>query len=97
MTKTILVSCLAASFLLSGAAIAPTWAVTGDLAKSNQIIFADGDQTEEAAPQEEQGGEDRDSRLINTQSSFDIAQAEEGEAAEPKPEEGGEGGEGGSD
>jgi hypothetical protein len=96
MTKTILVSCLAASFLLSGAAIAPSWAVTGDLAKSNQIIFADGDQTEEAAPQEEQGG-DRDSHLINTQSSFDIAQAEEGGAAEPKPEEGGEGGSGGGD
>ena len=92
MTKSILVSCLAASFLLSGAAIAPTWAVTSDLAKSNQIIFADGDQNEEAAPKEEQGGEDRDSHFINSQPTITLAQSEENEAAEPKPEEGGEGG-----
>jgi hypothetical protein len=91
MTKSILVSCLAASFLLSGAAITPSWAVIGDSAKSNQIIFQDGDQTEEAAPQEEKGGEN-DSHLINTQPTVDLAQAEEGEASEPKPEEGGESG-----
>lgn len=91
MTKTILVSCLAASFLLSGAAIAPTWAAS-DPATSVRTLFADGEQTEEAAPQEEQGSEDRDSYLINSQPTFDLAQSEEGEAAEPKPEEGGEGG-----
>ncbi len=94
MTKQLLVSCFAASFLLSGAAIAPTWASTSDQLNIGNSIYAEGEQNEQA-PQEEQEKGDRDSHLINTPSSFDVAQSEGAEGEQPKPEEGGEGGGGG--
>ena len=102
MTKQILVSCLAATFLLSGAAIAPSWANTADSLTSGKYLFADGDENQnEQAPQEEQEGGDREGNLIlNGTTSFDVAQSEEGASSEPQqPEEGqgGEGGEGGGD
>jgi hypothetical protein len=96
MTKQLLVSCLAASFLLSGAAIAPTLAAQSDQVNLGKYIYAEGDQNEQA-PQEEQEKGDRDSHLINTPTSFDVAQSEGAEGEQPKPEEGGEGGGGGGD
>lgn len=95
MTKTLFASCVAASFLLSSAALAPSWAIPGDVAKGSQIIFAEGDEPDQAAPQEEQGGEDRDGFLFNSSPTFSIAQSEESGASEPKPEEEGESGGGG--
>lgn len=99
MTKEIFASCLAAAFLLSGAAINQAWAVDRDSITSGQIILAEGEEGDanEGAPQSEQeGGGEQDGHLINVQPTFDVAQSEEGEAAEPQPEEGGQGEGGGN-
>lgn len=95
MSKTILASCLAASFLLSGAAMAPVWATATDTVKSGKLLFAEGDENEQA-PQEEQEGGDRDGHLINTQPNFNLAQSEEGASSEEQQEQQEEQG-GGSD
>lgn len=86
MSKTILVSCLAASFLLSGAAMAPSWATATDTVKSGKLLFAEGDENEQA-PQEEQEGGDRDGHLINTQPTFNLAQSEEGAGSEQQEQQ----------